>query len=328
MLKRRDKLTVAAIVSRPGAAETVSAVEALASSLAQDWEVLLVARRLPASDVMALTRAVQQVPDATLHILEDLASEEAAQLAALDMAIGDRVLLVDPFDLQPEACERMVEMADNGYEVVLGRRADRAHPSVTYGLCRRLFARAYSLLTGVAIENELPRAALYSRAAALHLLSRREAEMLLRSTSLGEAFPTAAVELAPTVRETGSRHRERPMRAVMRAYRALNFTGALPLRLVVLLCGTSAVINVLYMTYVIVSRLIEDDVQPGWATLSLQVSGMFLLLSIVLGIIAEHLIAVDRAVNRRPRYIVLREVRSPLSKAWKARNVVGAEVDA
>lgn len=328
MLRRREKLTVAAIVSKPGAAGTVGAVAALASSLAQDWEVLLVARGLPADDVMALTRAVQQVPDATLHILEDLASEEAAQLAALDMAIGDRVLLVDPFDLQPEACAGMAAMADRGYEVVLGRRAGRAHPSITYGLCRRAFARVYSLLTGVAIENGLPRTALYSRAAALHLLSRREAEMLLRSTSLGEAFPSAAVELAGNAGETGGRRRERPMRAVMRAYRALNFTGALPLRLVVLLCATSAVFNLLYMTYVIVSRLVEDDVQPGWATLSLQVSGMFFLICIILGIIAEHLIAVDRAVNRRPRYIVLREVRSPLSKAWKARNIVGAEVDA
>lgn len=328
MLKRKDKLTIAAIVSRPGAAETVKALEALAASLALDWEILLVAKGLPAADVMLLTRAVQEVPDATLHILEDLASEEAAQLAALDMAIGDRVLMVDPFHLDERACLLMLERADQGYEVVLGRRPEGGHPSVTYRICRGLFARIYALLTGVDIEHELPRTALYSRSAALHLLSRREAEMLLRSTSLGEAFPTATVALTRSEAGTAGSRPARPVRAMMRAYRALNFTGALPLRLVVLLCATSAVFNVVYMTYVIVSRLLENNVQPGWATLSLQVSGMFFLISIILGIIAEHLIAVDRAVNRRPRYIVLREVRSPLSKAWKVRNIVGAEIDA
>lgn len=327
MLKRREKLTVAAVISRPGAAAAIERLRALASALAHDWELLLVARAIPASEVIELSRAVTQVPDATLHILEDLASEEAAQLAALDMAIGDRILLVDIADIDADACARMIEQADRGYEVVLGRRAEPAKLSVAYRIFRGAFARFYRLLTGVSIEHELPRTWLYSRSAALHLLSRREAEMLLRSTSLGEAFPAAIVELEAGRPQPSPESGSRPLRALLRAYRALNFTGALPLRLVVLLCGTSAVVNILYMTYVIISRLVEDNVQPGWATLSLQVSGMFFLISIILGIIAEHLIAVDRAVNRRPRYIVLREVRSPLAKAWKSRNVVGGEVE-
>jgi len=325
MLKRREKLTVAAVISRPGAAGAVERLRALASTLAHDWELLLVARAIPAGEVIELSRAVTQVPDATLHILEDLAGEEAAQLAALDMAIGDRILLVNIADIDGDACARMVDLADRGYEVVLGRRTAPAKLSGAYRACRGLFAHFYRLLTGVAIEHELPRTWLYSRSAALHLLSRREAEMLLRSTSLGEAFPAAVVELASSLPDESHERGSRPVRAMLRAYRALNFTGALPLRLVVLLCGVSAVANVLYMTYVVISRLVEDNVQPGWATLSLQVSGMFFLISIILGIIAEHLIAVDRAVNRRPRYIVLREVRSPLAKAWRSRNVVGAE---
>lgn len=324
MLKRKEKLTVAAVISKPGAAARIGRLEALASTLAHDWELLLIARRLSAADVLDLSRAVAAVPDATLHILEDLASEEAAQLAALDMAIGDRVLLVDLDAIDEVACREMTELADRGHEVVLGRRTETRKLPLAYRVLRGGFKRFYRVLTGVAIEHELPRTWLYSRSAARHLLSRREAEMLLRSTSLGEAFPTAVVQFAGDGGEAPLRRGGLP-RAALRAYRALNFTGGLPLRLVVLLCGLSAVLNVAYMAYVVLSRLLEDNVEPGWTTLSLQVSGMFLLLSVILAIIAEQLIAVDRAVNRRPRYIVLREVRSPLSKAWKSRNVVGVE---
>lgn len=146
--------------------------------------------------------------------------------------------------------------------------------------------------------------------------------MLLRTTAIGDAFPGTTVPSGRPAQERapagGRRH------PLWRAYKAFNFTGALPMRLVVMLCVVSAVLNVGYMGYALVSKLLEADVQPGWTTLSLQISGMFLLISVILGIIAEHLIALDRAVNRRPRYVVLREVRSPLSKAWLARNVVEA----
>jgi len=95
-----------------------------------------------------------------------------------------------------------------------------------------------------------------------------------------------------------------------------------PLRFVIFICLLSAGLNVAYMAYAVISKFVENDVEPGWSSLSLQISGIFLLLSIVLGIIAEHLIEVDRAVNRRPNYHVLREVRSPLSNARHIRNIV------
>ena len=119
-----------------------------------------------------------------------------------------------------------------------------------------------------------------------------------------------------------ARYRHEASREGRRAYRALNFARSVPLRFVIFICLLSAVLNVVYMAYAVITKLVENNVEPGWSSLSLQISGIFLLLSIVLGIIAEHLIEVDRAVNRRPNYHVLREVRSPLSNARRIRNIV------
>lgn len=318
MLKRQEKLTLAAIVTRDTPLAGLEHLEALARELSNDWEILLVATGMDQARVMELTRIVHSLRDATLHILDD-ATPDVARLAVLDTAIGDRILTVDLAALDAKLCRQMLDLAGSGFEVVLSRRASARAPSLGYRLMRGLFVRLYGFVSGVRIEHELPLISVYSRSAAVHLLSRREAEMLLRTSVLGDAFPGTQVELS---QEGGGGRSGNGRQALARAYRALNFAGALPLRLVVLLCGLSAVVNLFYMKFAIISRLMED-VAPGWTTLSLQISGMFLLLSVILGIIAEHLIAVDRAVNRRPRYRVLREVRSTLSKAWQQRNVVG-----
>lgn len=321
MLKCQNKLTIAAIVNRTSHVEAVRSLEEVARALSKDWEILLVACDINQIKVMELTRIAREIPDATLHILEG-ATRDVAQLAILDMAVGDRVLTIDLDRVDIAASRAMLDLADQGFDVVLAETAGERPGGLGYRIMRRLFMRLYKYLSGVQIGHDLPRMSLYSRPAALHLLQRRESEMLLRTSQLSEAFPGTHITVArsgspPPAGPGGTRD------ALARAYRALNFAGALPLRLVVLLSGVSAVVNVLYMKFAVISHLLEENIEPGWTTLSLQISGMFLLLCIILGIVAEHLIAVDRAVNRRPRYRVLREVRSPLSKAWEERNVTG-----
>lgn len=319
----RGRLTVAAVVADGEAARAVAALGALANELAHDWEVVVVAMRLQQDEVIALTQAICAIPDATLHLLDDTADRDAATLAALDMSIGDRILLVDPEEADAAAARLLIHSSDDGFDVVFCRSSDGTmRLPLFYRASRRCFAALYAATSGVRITFEAPAMCLYSRAAALHLLSRREAEMLLRTPELGSAFPGTTVQIE---------HRSercRPVRArrrgsVLRAYRALNRTGSLPLRLVILLCVSAATVNILYMIFAVVSSLYDDTVAPGWTTLSLQIAGMFMLISIILGIMTEHIIELDRAVNRRPRYRVLKEVRSPLSKAWQRRNVVG-----
>lgn len=321
MLKCQNKLTLAAIVTRTSHIEAVRSLEQVASTLCKDWEILLVACDISQNRVMELTRIARGTPDATLHILEG-ATRDMAQLAILDMAVGDRVLTIDLDRIDVAAARAMLELSEQGFDVVLGETEGTRAGAWSYRVMRRLFMRLYRYLSGVQIGDELPRMSLYSRPAALHLLQRREAEMLLRTTQLSDAFPGTHISVmrsdSPAPADAGDTRD-----GFARAYRALNFAGALPLRLVVLLSGLSAIVNVMYMKFAVISHLFEENIAPGWTTLSLQISGMFLLLCIILGIVAEHLIAVDRAVNRRPRYRVLREVRSPLSKAWEERNVTG-----
>jgi len=312
--KSGERLTVAAIAS-PERDVDPHQLQALAEKLSGDWEILIVARGLSSERARKLIAAIQEVPDTTAHFLDASCSDNLARLAALDMAIGDLILLVEDAEPDVANCLKMVEHAKQGLDVVVeqGPNTDR---SALYRSARGTFLRAYNAISGLHIEYGRFGNRLYTRAAARYLLSQREAEMLLSTSRLADAFPGISIPLSGPSRAL---KRESGLR---KAYRALNFTRSVPLRFVVVICVVSAILNVGYMGFALISKLIDQNVEPGWSSLSLQIGGIFLLLSIVLGIIAEHLIEVDRAVNRRPRYHLLREVRSPLSNARRSLNIV------
>ena len=62
-----------------------------------------------------------------------------------------------------------------------------------------------------------------------------------------------------------------------------------PLRIVSAVALTGALLNLFYSVYVVVVAFTKSNVQPGWTTLSLQQSGMFFLISIVMFLLTEYL---------------------------------------
>jgi hypothetical protein len=322
LTRHKEKITIATVATGDASGVDLQALRSVADALTNDWEMVVVAHHLAAEAVITLTREIKQIPDATLHILDMPANDGIARLGALDMAIGDWILLVDPSDLEINALKTMLKHGNEGFEVVIEWPSAKEESSFAYRVMRTLFLWLYRRASSIHIESIQPVTWLYSRAAALHLLSRREAEMLLRTQDIAAAFPGKSIDYKRP-RKVRPRSNARNPNPLGRAYRALNFTNSLPLRSIIVLSITSAIFNVGYMGYSLISQLISDNNVPGWTSLSLQISCVFLIISIVLAIMAEHLIEIDRAINKRPCYRVLREVRSPLSKARLDRNVAG-----
>ena len=62
--------------------------------------------------------------------------------------------------------------------------------------------------------------------------------------------------------------------------------------------------------YVVVIALFKHDVAPGWVSLSLQQSGMFLLISLVLLVLGEYILHMGALSNEGPLYHVAQEFTS------------------
>src|SRR3569833_614512 len=92
--------------------------------------------------------------------------------------------------------------------------------------------------------------------------------------------------------------------------RLLVSTSRTPMRLVTSLSLLGAVANLLYSFYVVAIALIKADVAPGWVCLSLQKSGMFFLISLVLLVLGEYILHMARLSNVGPLYLIGQEFTS------------------
>jgi hypothetical protein len=83
-----------------------------------------------------------------------------------------------------------------------------------------------------------------------------------------------------------------------------------PLRLVTVAGLLGAFLNLLYAGYVVVIYLIKPNVAAGWTTLSLQQSGMFFFVCLILAVLSEYVGTILGEVRSRPLYFIAQEANS------------------
>jgi hypothetical protein len=93
------------------------------------------------------------------------------------------------------------------------------------------------------------------------------------------------------------------------------------MRLVTSLSLFGAVSNMAYSLYVLGIWLFKEDVAPGWVSMSLQQSGMFFLISLVLLVLGEYILNMASLSNEGPLYHIGQEFRSHIIKRSKSLNV-------
>jgi hypothetical protein len=106
-----------------------------------------------------------------------------------------------------------------------------------------------------------------------------------------------------------------------RAMRLIVSTTRAPMRLVTYLSLFGAVSNLLYSAYIIEVAIFKTDVAPGWITLSLQQSGMFFLISLVLLVLGEYILHMASLSNEGPLYHVAQEFTSAVMTRREKLNI-------
>jgi hypothetical protein len=119
--------------------------------------------------------------------------------------------------------------------------------------------------------------------------------------------------------------RKRLLESVDRGVRTLVSTTRGPMRVVTALSLFGAASNALYSIYVVGIAIFKKDVAAGWVTLSLQQSGMFLLLSLVLLVMGEYMLHLARRSIEGPAYHVAQEFTSAVMTRREKLNVEDAQ---
>jgi len=279
------------------------------SSLVSDYELVVVDNGSRDESVAVLKRLTGEsgIPNLQVYALTKDVESDVACWVGLENAIGDFIAVIDLSLDDIAFLPAMLDKATGGADVVFACNDHKPQQSLAYQVAFAVFDRLYSSLGGIHLAEEAPR---------YRILSRRVVNFILRHPQPAVTYrhlPATGGFARVNLRYSSAPHSTETKRlgdSMDKAMRLLVSTTRLPMRIVTSLSLFGAGANVVYSIYVVVIGLIKKDVAPGWISLSLQQSGMFFLISLVLLVLGEYILQVAGLANEGPLYHVSQEFTS------------------
>ncbi|WP_321795694.1 glycosyltransferase [Caballeronia sp. J97] len=291
-------------------ANTLRQVHETVCHLVRDYEIIVIDN---ASDDESIERlkcvaAADGIPNLQVFALTKPVDADTVAWIGLENALGDFVVVLQPMADDIGFVPQMLSRALAGTDVVFALNTSKPRRTSLYGMGYAAFNKLYKWSSGIDLLNEAPEFRLLSKKVITFILQHPRPALAYRSLPVSGGFTRA--KLTYSKERPCMPERRRVLTGLDHGIRLLVSTTRAPMRLVTALSLFGAFSNVIYSGYVIVVAMFKTDVAPGWVTLSLQQSGMFLLISLVLLVLGEYIIQIARISNEGPFYHVAQEFNS------------------
>ncbi|WP_182310240.1 glycosyltransferase [Aeromonas media] len=284
-------------------------VAAHVAPLVSDYELIIVDNASEDESVAVLKKLAgeQGVPNLQVYALTKEVDVDTAAWVGLENALGDFVAVIDPLADDIGFLSEMLDNSVRGTDVVFATNEQRAPQSLFYRMADSAFNQLYTWFNGIHLVKEAPRYRVLSKQVVNFILQHSQPAVTYRHLPATGGF--ARVNLSYSAAPKNP-HKKRFGESVDRGIRLLVSTTNAPMRLVTSLSLFGAVANVMYSIYVMAIGLVKTDVAPGWVSMSLQQSGMFFLISLVLLVLGEYILHMASLTNEGPLYHVGQEFTS------------------
>lgn len=289
-------------------------------SLVSDYEIIVVDNASDDASIAALKALTgeQGMLNLQVYALTKEVDSDAASWVGVENALGDYVAVVDPMTDDVGFLPTMLERAVRGADVVFAKNKTRTPQSLGYRTSYSVFNFLYKWFNGVNLAREAPQFRLLNKRVANFILQHPQPAVTYRHLPATGGFSKVNLTYTHTPRAP----RQKSLgEGFDRGMRLLLSTTRAPMRLVTTLSLFGAVANLLYSVYIIAIALTKIDVAPGWVTLSLQQSGMFFLISLVLLVLGEYILHMANLTNEGPLYHVAQEFTSALMTRRQKLNI-------
>ena len=289
--------------------DVLSEATATILPLVSNYELIVVDNASDDQSVAILKQLVGEegLPNLQVYALTKEVDTDTAFWVGLENALGDYVAVADPVTDDIGFLPAMLQRATSGADVVFAVNERKPEQSLAYRAASDLFNRLYKWFNGIDLAREAPQFRVLSKSVVNFILQHPQPARAYRHLPATGGFAKANMSYSAAPKASRPK---RIVEGIDRGMRMLVSTPRGPMRLVTTLSLFGAVSNVIYSAYVIAIAFLKADVAPGWVTLSLQQSGMFLLISLVLLVLGEYILQMASLSNEGPPYHVAQEFTS------------------
>lgn len=279
------------------------------SPLVSDYELIIVDNGSDDDSVnilKALT-GIGGLPNLQVYALTKEVDCDTAAWVGLENALADFVAVIDPLVDDIVFLPLMLEKSASGADVVFANNRKKPKQIFAYRAANKIFHSIYKSFNGISLDKEAPSYRLLSKRVINFILQHPSPSIAYRHLPATSGFSRVNMEYSAEPIAVNSK---RLGNSVDRGMRLLVSTTHAPMRLVTTLSLFGAAANLVYSIYVVIIGIFKSDVAPGWISLSLQQSGMFFLISLVLWVLGEYIINMVSLSNDGPLYHVGQEFTS------------------
>lgn len=283
--------------------ELVTRLAAVTDGMNDPWELILVDDGSTDGSFTAMCALHRNDPRIKVVRLSRNFGHQIAISAALDLAQGDAVILMDG-DLQdpPELLPQLLKLWKDGYHVVYTVKTSRKENWLKR-LAFKSFYRVLSAMSSIKIPMDAGNFSLMDRRVVEVLRTMPERNRYISGLRAWAGFQQTAVYY-----DRGPRFAGKPQMSLGRLFHLaldgiFSFSNA-PLRAAIYFGMAAAMVSFAGGLYVVYEKLFTNLAILGWASTIVSilfVGGMILM---TLGVIGEYISRIYEEVKKRPLYVI------------------------
>lgn len=284
-------------------------IESHVSRLVSDYEIIIVDNASDDASISTLKglAAENGIPNLQVYALTKEVDIDTAAWVGLENALGDFVAVFDPLVDDIMVLPAMLDKSAEGADVVFASNSQKPVNGMIYKLGSYFFNVLYQAFNGINLTKEAPQYRVINKRVVNFILQHPQPSLTYRHLTATGGFAKSYIGYS-------SEPKRIPFKklgeSLDKGMRMLVSTTRAPMRFVTSLSLFGALANMLYSIYVVVIGLVKEDVAPGWISLSLQQSGMFFLVMLVLMVLGEYILHMASLSNEGPLYHVAQEFTS------------------
>lgn len=288
--------------------DLVSEIEKSVTKITDSYEIILVEDNSPDSS----WDIIKNIAKNNKHVIglsfsRNFGQQEAIH-AGFEYATGDYIVTLD-CDLQDNPAEiiKMVEKADEGYDIILASRMERKDDffKKTFSI---IFHKVLNYLSEIKTNSNVANFVLYKRPAVEALLSMGDYFVYYPYMVNWVGYKKFILPIQHNARKDDKSSSYSYKKRFKLAYMSIISFSEKPLRIVLKLGIIIVFFSLLFALVLVISYLRGNIHSPGWMSIFVSIWFLGGLLIIVLGMAGLYIGNIFSTVKKRPNFIIREKI--------------------